>query len=41
MNKEEEHIFIVSYYLHLEYENDNTKFIIDFDNVWKNLEFRL
>lgn len=39
MNTEEEKIFFVSHYLYLEYGNDNTKFVIDFDNVWKNIEF--
>lgn len=39
MNTEEEQIFMISHYLYLEYGNDNTKFVIDFDNVWKNIEF--
>ena len=41
MNTEEEQIFMISHYLYLEYGNDNTKFVIDFNNVWKNIEFSL
>ena len=39
MNTEEEQLFLISHYLYLEYGNDNTKFVIDFDNVWKWVGF--
>jgi phage anti-repressor protein len=39
MNTEEEQIFMTSHYLFLQYGSDNTKFVIDFDDVWKNVEF--
>jgi len=39
MNTEEEQIFMTSHYLYLQYGSDNTKFVIDFDDVWKNVEF--
>ena len=41
MNTEEEQIFMTSHYLFLQYGSDNTKFVIDFDDVWKNVEFTL
>ena len=39
MNTEEEQIFMVSHYLYLQHGTDNTKFVVDFDDVWKNVEF--
>jgi len=39
MNTEEEQIFMVSHYLYLQHGTDNTKFVVDFDVVWKNVEF--
>ena len=39
MNTEEEQIFMTSHYLFLQYGTDSTKFVIDFDDVWKNVEF--
>jgi len=39
MNTEEEQIFMTSHYLYLQHGSDSTKFVIDFDTVWKNVEF--
>jgi hypothetical protein len=39
MTTEQEQIFMTSHYLYLQYGTDNTKFAIDFDDVWKNVEF--
>ena len=39
MNTEEEQIFMTSHYLFLQYGTDSNKFVIDFDDVWKNVEF--
>lgn len=39
MSTEQEQIFMTSHYLYLQYGTDNTKFVIDFDDVWKNVEF--
>ena len=41
MNTEDEQIFMTSHYLYLQHGTDNTKFVIDFDDVWKNVEFTL
>ena len=41
MNTEEEQIFMTSHYLYLQHGSDSTKFVIDFDTVWKNVEFTL
>jgi hypothetical protein len=39
MTTEQEQIFMASHYLYLEYGTDNTKFVVDFDDVWKNVDF--
>jgi len=39
MNTEQEQIFMASHYLYLQHGTDNTKFVVDFDNVWKNVDF--
>lgn len=39
MNSEQEQIFMASHYLYLQYGTDNTKFVVDFDDVWKNVDF--
>ena len=39
MTTEQEQIFMTSHYLYLQYGADNTKFVIDFDDVWKNVDF--
>jgi phage anti-repressor protein len=39
MSSEQEQMFMISHYLYLQHGNDSTKFIVDFDNVWKNVEF--
>ncbi len=30
---------MASHYLYLQYGTDNTKFVVDFDDVWKNVDF--
>ena len=39
MTKTDEELFITSYYLYLQYGKDNTAFVIDFDIVWKDVQF--
>ena len=39
MNTEQEQIFMASHYLYLQHGTDNTKFVVDFDDVWKNVDF--
>jgi hypothetical protein len=39
MSSEQEQIFMISHYLYLQHGSDSTKFVVDFDNVWKNVEF--
>lgn len=39
MTTEQEQIFMASHYLYLEHGTDNTKFVVDFDDVWKNVDF--
>jgi len=39
MSTEQERIFMISHYLYLQHGSDSTQFVIDFDNVWKNVEF--
>jgi phage anti-repressor protein len=39
MTTEHEQIFMASHYLYLEHGTDNTKFVVDFDDVWKNVDF--
>ncbi len=39
MTTEHEQIFMTSHYLYLEHGTDNTKFVVDFDDVWKNVDF--
>ncbi len=39
MTSEQEQIFMISHYLYLQHGSDSTKFVVDFDNVWKNVEF--
>ena len=38
MSSVQEQIFMISHYLYLQHGTDNTKFVVDFDNVWKNVE---
>lgn len=39
MNTEQEQIFMMSHFLYLQHGADSSKFVVDFDNVWKNVEF--
>ena len=39
MSTEQEQIFMTSHYLYLQYGSDNTKFVVNFDEVWKNVDF--
>ena len=39
MSTEQEQIFMISHYLYLQHGADSTQFVVDFDNVWKNIEF--
>lgn len=39
MSSEEEQMFMLSHYLYLQHGTDNTKFVVDFENVWENIEF--
>ena len=39
MTTEQEQIFMASHYLYLQHGADSTKFVVDFDNVWKNVDF--
>ena len=39
MTTEQEQIFMASHYLYLQHGSDNTKFVVDFDDVWKNVDF--
>ena len=39
MSGEQEQIFMISHFLYLQHGSDNTKFVVDFDDVWKNVEF--
>ena len=39
MSSEQEQIFMMSHYLYLQHGSDSTQFVIDFDDVWKNVEF--
>ena len=39
-NTDEQQLFINQFKLYLEYSDDDTKFIIDFDNVYKWLDFK-
>jgi len=39
MSSEQEQIFMISHYLYLQHGSDSTKFVVDFDDVWKNVEF--
>ena len=39
MSNEEEQMFMISHYLYLQHGTDNTKFVVDFENVWNNVEF--
>jgi len=39
MNTEDEQIFMASHYLYLQHGTDSTKFVVDFDDVWKNVDF--
>ena len=38
MSTEQEQIFMMSHYLYLQHGSDSTQFVIDFDDVWKNVE---
>jgi phage anti-repressor protein len=38
MSSEEEQMFMISHYLYLQHGTDNTKFVVDFDKVWKNVK---
>lgn len=39
MTTEQEQIFMASHYLYLQHGTDSTKFVVDFDDVWKNVDF--
>ena len=39
MSTEQEQIFMTSHYLYLQHGTDNTKFVVNFDEVWKNVDF--
>jgi hypothetical protein len=39
MNTDEQKQFISNFHIYLEYGDDDTKFIIDFDNIWKWVGF--
>ena len=39
MSTEQEQIFMISHYLYLQHGADSTQFVVDFDNVWKNVEY--
>ena len=39
MSTEQEQIFMTSHYLYLQHGSDNTQFVVDFDTVWKNVDF--
>lgn len=39
MTTSEEQMFMMSHYLYLQHGTDSTAFVVDFDNVWKNVEF--
>jgi phage anti-repressor protein len=39
MTSEQEQMFMHSHYLYLEHGADSTAFVVDFDNVWKEVEF--
>ena len=39
MTTEQEQIFMASHYLYLQYGTDSTKFVVDFEDVWKNVDF--
>lgn len=39
MTTEQEQIFMTSHYLYLQHGTDSTKFVVDFDDVWKNVDF--
>lgn len=39
MSTEQEQIFMMSHFLYLQHGSDSTKFVVDFDDVWKNVEF--
>ena len=39
MTTGEEQMFMMSHYLYLQHGSDSTAFVVDFDHVWKNVEF--
>ena len=39
MTTEQEQIFMISHYLYLQHGTDSTQFVVDFDTVWKCVEF--
>lgn len=39
MTTEQEQIFMASHYLYPQHGADNTKFVVNFDDVWKNVDF--
>jgi len=39
MSSEQEQMFMVSHYLYLQYGSDSSKFVVEFDTVWKNIDF--
>jgi hypothetical protein len=39
MSTDQEQIFMTSHYLYLQHGSDNTKFVVDFDTVWKTVDF--
>lgn len=39
MTEKDEELFMTSYYLYLQYGKDTTAFVVDFDIVWKEIQF--
>jgi len=39
MTTSEEQMFMMSHYLYLQHGSDSNAFVVDFDHVWKNVEF--
>jgi len=39
MSETDEELFMTSYYLYLQYGKDNTAFVVDFDMVWREIQF--
>ena len=39
MSEKDEELFMTSYYLYLQYGKDNAAFVVDFDMVWREIQF--